>query len=177
MKKQLTLKKWAISFILILATGVAFGQSVNTPLTPQTDTFTIEFDVTPSVAPLNAGVGVSQGDVAGWSDMSSIIAFTPTGIIRARNGSAYQQLEVMTYEAAKSYHIVMTVDVPGEKYSATVTPDGGVPVVMAYEFGFRASATEINNYFTHNDSIEAWGGVHDATLDISNFSLYLFKKY
>ncbi|MEN8227690.1 MAG: sugar-binding protein [Bacteroidota bacterium] len=165
------MKKWFFAMWIVVAPAMAMAQTVNTPMTPQTDTFTITFDVTPSVAPLNAGVGVSGIEVAAWGDMSSIIGFTPTGIIRTRNGAAYQQLEVMTYEAAKPYHVVMTVDVPGQTYSATITPDGGTEVVMAYEFGFRAAATEINNYFSHNDSIIAWGGVHDATLDISNFEL------
>ncbi|MEN8157587.1 MAG: sugar-binding protein [Bacteroidota bacterium] len=165
------MKKCMIALMMVITPGVAFTQTVNTPLTPQADTFTIIFDVTPSVAPLNGGVGVSGSDVAGWGDMGAIIGFTPDGIIRARNGAAYQQLEVMNYEATKAYHVVMTVDVPGQKYSATITPDGGSEVVMAYEFGFRAAADPVNNYFTHNDTNTVWGGVHGATLDISNFVL------
>ena len=165
------MKHGAFALLLVMVSVVASTQTVNSPMAAQTDTFTITFDVTPSVAPLNGGVGVSGVEVVAWGDMSSIIGFTPTGIIRTRNGADYQQLEVLSYEAAKAYHVVMTVDVPGQKYSATITPDGGSEVVMAYEFGFRAEATEINNFFSHNDSIVAWGGVHDATLDISNFIL------
>lgn len=169
MKKKVYLSIMAVVLAFTFTTGYVSAQTVNTAMTAHADTFSVTFDVTPSHAPMNGGVGLSKGEIGSWGEMSTILGFAPDGNIRARNGGSYMNLEILPYEAGKVYHIVMTVDVPNNTYSATITPDGGTEVVMAYEFGFRAAADTINNYFSHNDSLIAWGGVHDATLDITNF--------
>ncbi len=150
---------------------IDYEPTINMPVAPRADTFTVSFDITPSDAPMNAGVGFSKGEVATWGQMSTIIGFRSGGIIDVRDGTAYKALEVMEYEAGKTYHIIMTVDVPHNMYSVQVTPDGGSPVVLAKDFAFRVTADTVNNFFTHNDTLEAWGGVHGAQLICEHFNI------
>ncbi len=172
MKQKLYfLKASAVMLTLFLTTGMLSAQTVNTPIAEQTDTFTAVFDVVPSHAPMNGGVGFSEDTVNAWSQMSTILGFRAGGVIDARNGDHYEALQTLPYEAGKVYHVTMTVDVAQNLYSVKVQPEDGMPVVIAKDFDFRAAADTINNFFSHNDSIIAWGGVHGATLDVTNFSI------
>ncbi len=164
-------KATAVLLTLFLTAGMLTAQTVNTPITEQTDTFTVTFDVVPSDAPMNGGVGFSKGEVTTWGEMSTILGFRAGGVIDARDGDHYAALQTLKYEAGKVYHVTMTVDVPNSVYSVKVQPEDGLPVVIADSFAFRAAADTINNFFSHNDSIIAWGGVHGATLDVSDFTI------
>ncbi len=164
-------KATAVLLALFLTAGMLSAQSVNTSITAQTDTFTATFDVVPSDAPMNGGVGFSNGEVSAWGEMSTILGFRSGGVIDARNGEEYDALQTLKYEAGKVYHVMMTVDVPNNLYSVKVQPEDGLPVVIAKDYAFRVSATTLDNFFSHNDSIIAWGGVHDATLDVTNFTI------
>ncbi len=160
-----------VLLMLFLTAGMLSAQTVNTQITAQTDTFTATFDVVPSTAPMNGGVGFSKDTVNAWNQMSTILGFRSGGVIDARNGGGYEALQTLKYEAGKTYHVVMTVDVPSKLYSVKVTPEDGLPVVIAKDFAFRVDVDTLNNFFSHNDSIIAWGGVHGATLDVSNFQI------
>ena len=165
--RKITIKKWAVAAVLALSTSIVVGQTLDVPTGPQEGVFTVEVDLIPSHSNLNGGVGVAQKDsVAGWGDMSSIIGFTPESQIRARNGGAYQVLNQMTYEKDMSYHLVMTVDVPNMKYSATLND-----VVVAYDFAFRAETDSIAHFFTYCDTNTAWGGMHGSSIDTLNFQI------
>lgn len=169
--KNSTMKQTFLAIFMAMISSFAFSQAVNTPVDAQTDAFTVSFDITPSHAPMDAGVGFSEGAVAGWGDMSSIIGVHSSGFFQARNGGAYEKMELLRYEANMTYQIVMTVDVVNNTYSATVKPEGGFESTIAYNFGFRKAATSIDNLFSFNNEFEAWGGVPGATLDISNYNL------
>ena len=150
--------KAAVLHIEYSSGGGNYPQTVNTPFEPQTGVFSTTFDVTPMGSSLDAVVGLSDTEVTGWgSDMKAIFLFTADGKIKVYNGAAsrgYEQLYDMSYEAGKAYHITMTVDVPNQKYSATIAPDGGDTLIMAYNYGFRAPASELNHWFVHSDSTE-----------------------
>ena len=145
-----------------------YPQTVNTPFEPQTGLFSTTFDVTPLGTSLDAVVGLSDTEITGWgSDMKAIFLFTDNGKIKVYNGAArgYEQLYNMSYEAGKTYHITMTVDVPNQKYSATIAPDGDDTLIMAYNFNFRAPASELNSWFVHSDS------TNGTRLLVDNFTI------
>ncbi len=169
--KNSTLKLTLLAVCMAMISSFAFSQAVNTPIDAQTGVFTVSFDITPSHAPMDAAVGFSEGAVAGWGDMSSIVGAHSSGYFQARNGGAYEKMELIKYEANKTYRIVMTVDVVNNTYSATVKPEGGFESTIAYNFGFRKASTSLDNLFSFNNDLEAWGGVPGASLDISNYNL------
>lgn len=169
--KKSTFKQGILAFCMAMISSFAFSQAVNTSIDAQTTEFTVSFDITPSHAPMDAAVGFSEGAVAGWGDMSSIVGVHSSGYFQARNGGAYEKMALLMYEANTTYRVVMTVDVVNNTYSATVQPEGGFESTVAYNFAFRKAATSIDNLFSYNNDLEAWGGVPGASLDITNYML------
>jgi hypothetical protein len=58
----------------------------NEPFAAQTGRFTAEVDAIPSVAPVDAAIGVAGGPAPGWPGLAAIVRFNPAGRIDARNG-------------------------------------------------------------------------------------------
>jgi hypothetical protein len=125
-------------------------QSRHFPI-PQ-DIFTAEFDATPSVAPLNAVIGIAEHVPVAYTDLATIARFNPSGAIDARNGAVYQARTVLRYTAGVRYHFRMTVDMAGERYSLYVTPRGGRETTVALDYDFRSEQTGIF-------SVEYWGAL------------------
>ncbi len=172
MKLKLYIFKSLMTFCMaVMMVSVASAQAVNTDFGPATGNFVVEFDVVPSHAPMNAGVGVSDIQVGTWGDMSAIVGFRADGFIDAYNSTGYEAVTVMTYAAGTSYHVAIAVDGDAQTYSVEVTPAGDtVATTIATDYGYRHAATEINNYVSWNDDNTTFGGVVGATLDITNFS-------
>lgn len=121
----------------------AIGSSLN-------GTFTAEFDVTPSLDPMDAVVGISPGMASGYSDIAVIVRFNSSGNIDARDGGSYSADNTIAYDEDVTYHFRLVVDVTGHTYSAYVTPNGGSEQTIGSNFDFRteqASATSLN-YWT-----------------------------
>jgi hypothetical protein len=126
---------------------------MNTAVTPQTGDFTVEWDMTPSEAPLDGLFGLSQGSVSAYADISTIVRFNPAGsIIDARNGGAYAADVPMTFSAGTSYHIRMSVNMAAQTYNVWVTPQGGAEVVLATNYAFRKAATQLDNFIGRMNS-------------------------
>jgi hypothetical protein len=67
-------------------TGTNVWQSQ--PITAQTGTFEVQFDMTPNVSNMPNGViGLSQNKATTYTDLANIIAFETRGVIDARNGA------------------------------------------------------------------------------------------
>jgi hypothetical protein len=117
-----------------------------TAFEPQTGIFTAWFTVTPSVAPTNSVVGLSDGDVGPGSGNTPLhelhqilIRFAMAGTLDARNGAAYAADTVIKYEAIP-YDFRLVVDVPAKKYSAYVSWKGQPEVTIGTNFAYRDSA-------------------------------------
>ena len=129
----------------LATTGASWA---NRAISPQTGTFTLSFNMRPSALAIDAMTGVSTSSATGFSSVAAVVRFAPTGVFDARNGSAYQAANVLNYQAGVVYRVQMTVNVTNRTYSATVTPPGQSPVVIASNYAFRseqASATSIAN--------------------------------
>jgi hypothetical protein len=133
------------------------GAWVNTPFTNETGTFTAQFDASPSIAPSNAVVGLSNGAQTSYSSFAALVRFNPSSDIDAYNGGsvqAYQAATVVPYSAGLTYHFRLVVNVPAKTYSAYVTPPGGTEQTLGTGFAFRAVPTSLNSWGldTHSGS-------------------------
>jgi poly(beta-D-mannuronate) lyase len=137
-------------------TATAGSAWQNTPFSSQTGTFTAEFDVTPSAAPINGMVGLSQGPETGWTGFAVIVAFDTTNHFVARNGGAYQAATVIPYSANVSYHVRLEVNVPAHTYSAFLRPPGGSEQTLASNYAFRTEQASVT-------SLDSWGAGLNAT--------------
>jgi hypothetical protein len=117
-----------------------------TPFEPQTGVFTAWFTATPSIAPTNSVVGLSDGDVGPGSGDTPLhnlhqilIRFGASGVLDARNGATYSADTVIKYQAIP-YDFRLVVDVPAKKYSAYVSWNGQPEVTIGTDLAYRDSA-------------------------------------
>ena len=115
---------------------------------PQTSTFHMEFDATPSATLLDSVVGVSAAPAAAYTDLAAIIRFSVAGVIEAMNATAYQAAAVIPYSAGVNYHFALDINVSTHTYSVSVIPAGGSQIVIGTAYAFRstqAAVTSLSN--------------------------------
>jgi hypothetical protein len=134
----------------VCLTADSGGSWRNATFTSQTSTFTATFDATPTASPLNGVVGLSRGAQAAYAGFGVLVRFNPSGQIDARNGGAYAAASSIPYAAGVSHHFRVEVNVGTHRYSAFVTPAGGVERTIGQNFAFR---TEQNSVA----SLDSWG--------------------
>jgi hypothetical protein len=153
---------------MVMMTSLVFSQAVNTTITAETGVFTVSFDITPSQDDMDGAVGFSSGEVSAWSDMSAIIGFENNNLMRTYDSTGYVKMVIIPWQGNVAYHIVMTVDVPNETYSAVLV-DGSDSITIAYNYRFRANGVaSIDNFFSMNNT--NGGGGSTATFDVTNYT-------
>lgn len=126
-------------------TGAAW---LNKSIPAQTGTFTASFNMRPGALNIDALTGFSPASASAFGGVAAVVRFAPSGVVDARNGSAYQAANPLTYQAGVVYRVQMTINVTSRTYSATVTAPGGSPVTIANNYAFRseqASVTSLAN--------------------------------
>src|SRR6266498_4498244 len=109
----------------------------NFAFSPQTGSFTAEFDATPSARPIDSVVGLSRGAQTAYTGFAVLARFNPSGNIDARNGGAYAAASTIPYSANVTYHFRLVVNVPAHTYSVFVRPAGGSELTVGSNFAFR----------------------------------------
>ncbi|MCW1886363.1 chitobiase/beta-hexosaminidase C-terminal domain-containing protein [Luteolibacter flavescens] len=131
----------------------------NITIPTQTTRFTVRWNAVPDSMAVDAVTGLSFGSVDGYSDLACIARFNINGTIDARNGSSYQALATLNYTAGTIYRFQMDVDPATKKYSVTVTPNGGTPVLIAQNFSFRTEQAAVGS-LDHFSLVALEGGSH-----------------
>jgi endo-1,4-beta-D-glucanase Y len=148
-------------------TATAGGPWQNTSFASQSDTFTAEFDATPSVSPINGVVGLSQGAQSAYAGFATLARFNPSGAIDARNGGAYAAASTIPYAGNVTYHFRLVIDVPAHTYSIYVKPTGGAELPVGTNFAFRTEQNTVS-------SLSWWGANVASTpagsLRVCNFT-------
>jgi glucose/arabinose dehydrogenase len=122
---------------------------LNSPFTSQSGMFSVEFDATPSVSPINSTIGLSQGAQTAHTGFAALARFNASGAIDARNGGAYAAASTIPYSAGVTYHFRLAVNVATHTYSIFVTPAGGTEQTVGSNFAFRteqASVTSLDSW-------------------------------
>jgi hypothetical protein len=134
----------------------------NVIIPTQTSRFTVRWNAVPDSPAVDAVTGLALGSVDGYNDMACIVRFNINGTIDARNGGSYQAMAALNYAAGTIYRFQMDVDLAAKKYSVTVTPDGGLPVLIAQNFGFRTEQATVNS-LDHLALVALQGGSHTVS--------------
>jgi hypothetical protein len=148
-------------------TATVGGSWQNTAMTSQTGTFTATFDATPSAAPTNAVVALSNGPQTAYANFACLARFNPTGDIDARNGGAYAAASTIPYSAGVSYHFRLAINIAAQTYSIFVTPSGGSELTVGSNYAFRISDTTLNYWGVFVDASGSGGA---GTVTVCNFS-------
>lgn len=115
----------------------------NYPFTGQGQRLRATFDLRLLTGPTHALAGLSGAAAAAFTDLACAVRFSDTGLVEARSGGIFKADALLAHVLNKTYRIVLDVDVPGKKYSAVVTPEGGSPVVIATDYAFRTEQATI----------------------------------
>jgi len=116
---------------------------------PQTATFVYGFEMMASAGNIDAVVGLGGiSPVTGYDQLACIIRFNTNGRIDARNGGAYSAVADLPYIAGKIYVVRMTVNPATKTYGATVSVEGGDPLVIAENYAFRSDQATLATFNT-----------------------------
>jgi len=129
-------------------TGMNYNFTIR-PFPSQNGTFTAYFDATPSTAPTNSVIGLSDGMKYLHDNFAAIIRFAENGNLDARNGAAYSGPTPPLKYMATTYSFRLVVNVPAKTYSAHVSWGGNPEVTIGTNLAFRDSAGVVNklDYF------------------------------
>lgn len=89
--------------------------------------FTATFSVMPSSASMDAALGFFA---PASTTVSSLINFSPSGVIQVRNGDSFVSSGV-SYSAGETLQFRLVENLPATTYSLFVTPQGGAEIPLA----------------------------------------------
>ncbi|NQW99053.1 M6 family metalloprotease domain-containing protein, partial [bacterium] len=146
----------------VFGTGTATNLWGNHGVVPQSGIFSATFSTTPSSGAVDTVLGFSNGPADWWDDLAASVRFGPSGTVDARNGGDFAALTVLNYSAGVSYLVEMEINVATKRYRVTVTPAGGVPVVIADDYTFRTEQAAVSR-LTHFSYLTWTGGTQTVS--------------
>ena len=137
----------------------------NTAFDPPSNSFVVQWEVTPDGNYMDGVIGLSDGAAGAYSDLATIVRFNSEGKIDARDGDNYTADNAIPYERERTYQIRLEGDMTTRTYSAYVTPEGEAEQAIGTNFAFRteqAEVAQLNHYAINTESCQ---------LRASNFSV------
>jgi len=143
------------------------AQRVSFPTSPATTGFTATFSATPSSSAMDAALGFFAPASSNQPTLSSLINFSPDGVIQVRNGDSFTSSTV-PYTAGETLQFRLVENLPATTYSLFVTPPGAAEVPLATDLQVPSDQRGAT-------TLGGWGqivsGPAGATLAVCNFSL------
>lgn len=127
---------------VVVSAGEGF---VDIPLPDATSVATVEFFATPSVANIDAVMGMSSGPATAFSDLATAVRFAPTGLVDARNSADYGADVAAPYQAGEPWVFRMTADLASHTYSVLHSSPANQ---LARNYKFRSTQSSVANLDT-----------------------------
>jgi hypothetical protein len=143
------------------------AQRVSFPTSPATTGFTAIFSVTPSSSSMDAVLGFFAPAPSNQPVLSSLINFSPAGIIQVRDGDSFVSSGV-SYSAGETLQFRLVENLPATTYSLFVTPPGGAEIPLATNLQVPSDQRGATTLGGWGQQVNAPDG---ATLSVCNFSL------
>jgi hypothetical protein len=150
----------------------SIAQRVSFPAAPATSGFTATFAATPSSAAIDASLGFFSPASGGQTvllpkQLSSLINFSPTGVIQARDGDSFAPA-IIPYLAGETFQFRLVENLPAATYSVFVMPPGATEVPLGTNLQVPSDQRGAT-------TLSGWGIVvsapQSATLSVCNFRL------
>jgi hypothetical protein len=145
----------------------ANAQRVTFPASLATTGFTATFFATPSSSAMDAALGFFVPASSQQPALSSLINFSPAGVIQVRDGDSFTSSGV-PYAAGETLQFRLVENLPATTYSLFVTPPGAVEVPLATNLEVPSSQRGTTTLGGWGQLVSAPDG---ATLAVCNFSL------
>ncbi|MDO4563732.1 MAG: hypothetical protein Q4C12_07870 [Clostridia bacterium] len=113
-------------------------------------------------------VGFTGSDVSptGYGDFNIVLRIKPDGTMDARNGSEFAAVNTVSYEAGKSYQVVVLADINSRTFSAWVGDETQV-IQLAKDYAFRSESPQTNDI--GKICVRGGSGVASGTFTVSRF--------
>ena len=145
----------------------ANAQRVSFPVSLATTGFTAAFSATPSSSSMDAALGFFAPASNKQPALSSLINFTPAGVIQVRDGDSFVSSGV-PYAAGETLQFRLVENLPATTYSLFVTAPGGAEIPLATDLQVPSDQRGAT-------TLGGWGQIVNApdgaTLSVCNFSL------
>jgi hypothetical protein len=142
------------------------AQRVSFPTSPATTGFTATFSVTPSSS-LDAALGFFVPASSNQPRLSSLINFSPDGVIRVRNGDSFVSSGV-SYVAGETLQFRLVENLPATTYSIFVTSLGAAEIPLATNLQVPSDQRGATTLGGWGQQVKAPDG---ATLSVCNFAV------
>jgi hypothetical protein len=143
------------------------AQRVSFPASPATTGFTATFSVTPSSSSIDASLGFFAAASSSPPALSSLINFSPAGVIQVRDGDSFASSAVR-YTAGETLQFRLVENLSATTYSLFVTPSGAAEIPLATDLHVPSAQRGATTLGGWGQLVNAPNG---ATLSVCNFSL------
>ncbi|MGZ4876338.1 MAG: hypothetical protein ACXV5R_14300, partial [Candidatus Angelobacter sp.] len=143
------------------------AQRVSFPATPATHGFTATFAATPSSSAIDAALGFFAPVSSGQSALSTLINFTPAGVMQVRDGDSFVP-STIPYTAGETYQFRLVENLPATTYSVFVTPPGSTEIPLGANLQVPSDQRGATTLTGWGILVNAPAG---ATLSVCNFNL------
>jgi hypothetical protein len=116
---------------------------------------------------MDAALGFFAPASSGQSALSSLINFSPTGVIQVRDGDTFVPSTVL-YAAGQTYQFRLVENLPAATYSVFVTPPGATEIPLGANLRVpsdQRGSTTLNGWGIQINSPDG------TTLSVCNFDL------
>ncbi len=145
---------WSVAPVQPTCRIATSTQWQNVAFATQTGSFTVTANVVASELGAAGALGLSSAATQQWDGMAATILFSdassqpsvPANSILVRDGDRYRADVAMAYQPALNYAVRMIVDVPRNRYSVYLKPNGGSEVRLANDYAFRSPATSLGQW-------------------------------
>ena len=145
----------------------ANAQRMSFPVSLATTGFTATFSATPSSSSIDAALGFFTPATSKQPALSSLINFSPAGVIQVRDGDSFISSGI-PYAAGETLQFRLVENLPATTYSLFVTPQGGAEIPLATNLQVPSAQRGAT-------TLGGWGQIvnapDEATLSVCNFSL------
>jgi hypothetical protein len=143
------------------------AQRVSFPMSAPTTGFTVTFSATPSSSPMDAALGFFAPASSQPTALTSLIGFSPSGLIQVRDGDKFIPSTV-TYAAGETYQFRLVEDLPATTYSVFVTAPGATEVPLGTNLHVPTDQRGATTLAGWGQLVNAPDG---ATLAVCNFGI------
>lgn len=143
------------------------AQRVSFPASPATTGFTATFSVTPSSSSIDASLGFFATASSNQPALSSLINFSPIGVIQVRDGDSFTS-SAIRYTAGETLQFRLVENLPATTYSLFLTSPGAAEVPLAIDLQVPSGQRGATILGGWGQLVNAPDG---ATLSVCNFSL------
>ena len=116
---------------------------------------------------MDAALGFFAPASSNQPSLSSLINFSPDGVIQVRNGDSFVSSGV-SYAAGETLHFRLVENLPATTYSLFVTPPDGAEVPLATDLQVPSDQRGATTLGGWGQQVNAPNG---TTLSVCNFSL------